>query len=112
MANEPIYSGPTELTWTGDGTRYVPGVPARDLSDYDIDRIVYRRTAGTQEGTSSGLQRGGTGFDEYRANVIVELTRDGLYAVATSTPAPVNIVPKVVPILAPIEPPAPPVEKE
>ncbi len=103
-ANE-VYVGPTELTWTGDGTSRIPGVPARDLSDYDIDRLVYRQTTGTREGTSDGLRKGDDGFDAKRASVVAGLVAGGLYAAAARPAAPKP--PVVAPTPAPVVPAAP-----
>jgi len=72
-------TGP-ELVWIGDGERYVPGVPARDLTSTDIDRIVYRRTCGKRPDTTDGLRPGDPGFDEVRAELVASLLRDELYA--------------------------------
>jgi len=78
---------PLELAYTGDesGTPFVDGVPARDLTSHDVDRLVRRRTSpGPGE---AGLLPGEEGFDEARQALVDELTATGIYRDAR-TPKP------------------------
>lgn len=71
-----------ELSWAGDDTRFIPGVPGRHLSGYDLDRLVYRRSAGRRDGTSDGLRPGDEGHAEQRAALVEQLVGSGLYTKA------------------------------
>jgi hypothetical protein len=51
------------------------GVPAADLTQAEVDRLVYRRTI--PEPGASGLRRGEAGFSEVRAKVVRELMATG-----------------------------------
>jgi hypothetical protein len=71
-------SSATGLTWLG-AKRFIPGVPSRDLSAGDLERLVYRRLR---------LRPGDKGFDEALAARTASLIRSGLFASAdTSSPA-------------------------
>ncbi len=61
------------LTYRG-GRRFIPGVPARDLTAADLERLVYR---------ARQLKPGDVGFDDALAARIVSLTRSGLFAPPT-----------------------------
>jgi len=76
----------SELEWAGDGTQNISGVPADDLTEHDIDRLVYIRTAGSlpdpeQEGAFlvRGLEAGDEEFREVRRQLVKDLTASGLY---------------------------------
>lgn len=66
-----------EFTFTGDSTVGVRGIPARDLTTADVDRLVYRRTV--PEPGRRGLRRGDRGFTKARHEVIADLLGTGKF---------------------------------
>ena len=71
--------GPTdvEFRFTGDPARGMSDIPARDLTQADVDRITYRRTI--PEPGTRGLRRGEAGFSQARAKVVRDLTATGKF---------------------------------
>lgn len=83
------------------GTRgFVPGVPARDLTDADLARLVRQRTA---------LRPGEQGFDAALEDRTAALVRSGQYEAIAPPDAP---RPKSAKPSPPPEPAAPPAEPE
>lgn len=66
-----------ELTFHGDPKIVLRGVPARDLTRADIDRLVYLRTV--PEPGRRGLYRGDRGFISARNQVIRDLLTTGKF---------------------------------
>ena len=83
-ASEPKKQAPkkpeltdVEYRFAGDPEVGAAGVPARDLTYADVDRIVTRRTIpGPGE---RGLRRGESGFSEARSKITRELTATGKF---------------------------------
>lgn len=75
------------LRFIGDGSRFIPGVPTRDLTVFDLGRIVYRRSVGDREDRSGGHVAGDPEFAEALETVVASLVDGGLYEPA-SAPAP------------------------
>ena len=75
----PRTRGPAdvEFRFTGDQNVAIAGVPARDLSQADVDRIVYRRTI--PEPGARGLRRGESGFAQARVKVVREVMATGKF---------------------------------
>lgn len=71
---------PTDLT-----LRYIggalAGVPQRDLTVAQVDRLVYLRTIPVPG--SRGLRRGDRGFPQARGKLVRELTTSGVFANAS-----------------------------
>jgi hypothetical protein len=66
-----------ELRFNGDPTLHMRGVPARDLTRADVDRLVYRRTV---PGPGiRGLNRGQRGFQAARNRLVRELLTTGKF---------------------------------
>lgn len=66
-----------EYRFTGDPEVGMAGVPARDLTYADIDRIITRRTIPNPG--ARGLHRGEAGFSEARSKVTRELSATGKF---------------------------------
>jgi hypothetical protein len=66
-----------EFKFTGDPEVGARGVPARDLTRADVDRLTTRRTI--PEPGARGLHRGESGFSEARAKVAREIAASGKF---------------------------------
>ncbi len=72
------------LLWVGPDGLSIPGVPARDLTEHALDRLVYIRTVGSLKdidgsGPDRGLYPDDKGFDKERDALIEALLVSGLY---------------------------------
>jgi hypothetical protein len=74
--SKPKSSG---LRWLGgdEPARWVPGTPARDLDQHDLEREVFKAVH---------LHPDDKGFDQALATVVDDLTRNGLYEAAGAAP--------------------------
>lgn len=64
-----------EFRFKGEPDAPMRGVPAADLTQADVDRLVYRRTIPAPG--VSGLRRGEAGFSEAWAKTVRELVATG-----------------------------------
>ncbi|HLA65027.1 MAG TPA: hypothetical protein VK600_00430 [Candidatus Saccharimonadales bacterium] len=67
------------LTYAGDGNRYIPGIPARDLDEADIARSVYVRTVDSRPDKQAGLVPADKGFTAASKELTESLAASGLY---------------------------------
>jgi hypothetical protein len=87
------------LAYTGDesGSPWIPGVPAADLTDHDLARLVFvdNRFAKEVEGdtglTRQRLTPEDKGFEEAAEQVAAELIGSGLYAPVSGAGTPKKI---------------------
>lgn len=64
---------PVAVAWIGKGDRYVPWAPARDLTDHDVARLVYKRYLPAK------IRPGHKAFKDKAAEVVADLVGTGLY---------------------------------
>lgn len=88
LANKPIFGGDVVLVWAGaddpdgPGGKSIPGVPADNLTDGDINRAVYIKSSGRSDPDGSPISPlvpGADGFDEERAALVGFMLMTGLY---------------------------------
>jgi hypothetical protein len=75
MSRRSLGPNDVEFRFKGDPQRAMRGIPATDLTQAEVDRMVYRRTIPEPGGT--GLRRGEAGFSEARAKTVRELMATG-----------------------------------
>lgn len=109
MSKSTKADAPIGLRWLGGDApqRAIFGVPARDLDEHDLARLVFRRTPGKELGKPyAGLTPADDGFAAAQAKLVEELVASELYEPG-SVPCP-HLPPA--PPAAPSDEAAPPAE--
>lgn len=79
------------LFYAGDGSRFIPGIPTRDLTAFELSRIVYRRSVFKRDDRSGGHLPSDPEFGEALEALIENLTGGGMYSL--TPPADVDAKP-------------------
>ena len=83
-----LEADPAVLFWQGGGDphapgeRFFPGIPARDLSEHDIARVIYTQTVARVDENDAALgplKPGDDGFDDHHQNLVDLLKASALY---------------------------------
>lgn len=77
---------PPVLTFVGPTDKFLPGIPMRDLSENDVERIVYRRSVGERDDRHGGHAPGDPEYPEARAAEIERLAGSPFFELVGKPP--------------------------